>query len=302
MPVGGVRDWMVSTTGAVLFDATLRRHWPFPPEAGITQDPGHAWGWEAAGGYYDNTYPWGRLWESLQAPLHPGEPALAFREHNGLFFQLRDIQTNAANIMLVDGTDEGDQFGLEVRFLREDPALAPHVRAFGPGQPWRLAPGEPPTAPGEPLVLEMEIAFSQDPAPAAQMTAPRLPMPPVGARLVVDARQHSVMQGIDFLPEPGALRWEGLAPVPGEPRRLRLLARHSEAAADGRDLADAYEIRVGGRVVPFEWTELGTHSFGNAYLGWIETAPVDLSAGEALEVRTLKPWAAARMGELHLRE
>lgn len=296
--VHGAREWMVSARSAVLREPTLRRHFPFSAESGINRPADIRWGQEP-NRYYNAVFPWGRQWESLRVPLHDDQPSVAFRAPDGRWIEFADIDTTANNVVLTDGTDEGDpaEYALELRFLRADEKLAPGVRQFGINQPWKYETGG--TVAQAPA---LEARFALRVLDEMPDMAERLPYVRPGARMTVDTDERADFFEAVWLVQPGVVRWENLVPVDGGPWRVRLLARHSELAADGTDLADAYVVRINGRTVETTWSDLGLGNTGNAWFGWLDTEAVDLSGGtNVVEITTTRPWAAMRPQELILR-
>jgi hypothetical protein len=98
------------------------------------------------------------------------------------------------------------------------------------------------------------------------------------------------------MPEPSAITWRNLAPVPGT-CCIQFELRHSESGPDGTDLDDAYEIEIDGRPVALEWVQRNTASTGNAYFGYARTDPLDLSdTTHTIRIRTTHTWCAVRDG------
>ncbi len=102
----GMTEWAVRGRTALLRDRYLRRHYPFPAEAGYTWRRNHCWGhmpWR----YYRGTAPVGRVWEALIEPLHPRAPDVLIVGPDDQAFLVRGIDTDAMNVVLTDGSDEG---------------------------------------------------------------------------------------------------------------------------------------------------------------------------------------------------
>jgi len=294
LTVRGAQRWSVSGRTAFLDDLVLRRHYPFPAESGYSWQRGQAWGHLPWGGLYQGVSPGGRFWQTLVEPLHPERPALSFADAQGRGFAICGLRTHAMNVVLTDATDEvPEPERLELRILGIDPDLALSVQRFGRGQPWQLAGLKP--VESRPLHAEFLLRTTESQQElAALLAAPRLPLEPSGADLVVDAPKVSDMGGRQFLPEPGSFTWNGLAPVDGR-FEIELELRLSEASATDTDLADAYEIALDGQVLPVTWGQKDVWHTGNAFFAKARIGPVDLG-GERhqLRLRTLRPWCAFR--------
>ena len=292
LTVRGAQRWRVSGRTALLDDLALRRHYPFPEGSGYVWQRQHDWGRMTSGGLYNGVCPSGRLWQSTIEPLHPERPAIAFTDREGRGVALRDLHTDAMNVVLTDATDENPEPArLELRFLGVDPDLAPSVQHFGRGQPWRLA-GAAPVASRQ-LHVQFLLRLPETENEAAILTqAVRLPLLPASASLAVEAAKVNDMGGRKFLPEPGSFTWSNLAPAPGR-FEIELELRLSERSATDTDLADAYEITLDGEKLPVRWGRKNVWSTGNAFFAKARVGPVDLRGKtHGLHVRTLHTWCA----------
>jgi hypothetical protein len=292
--VRGAQRWYVSGRTAHLEDIALRRHYPFPEDTGYVWKRNHAWGYLPYRGLYNGVCPSGRVWQSVVEPLHPEEPAVAFTDRDGRAIALRDLHTDAMNVVLTDASDETPEPArLELRILGIDPDLAVPVQQLGPGQPWRLAGMKP--VQSRQLHAEFVVAHAETENLARYMTqAVRLPLEPPGADLLVEAPRVNGMGGRDFLPEPGTLTWRNLAPVPGQ-FEIELELRLSERSGADTDLADAYEVSLDGKTLPLRWGKKNVWSTGNAYFAKARVGPVDLGGTRhRLAIRTLHTWCAIR--------
>jgi hypothetical protein len=292
--VRGAQRWYVSGRTAGLEDLALRRHYPFPEGSGYVWKRNHAWGYLPYRGLYNGVCPSGRLWQTLVEPLHPNTPAVAFTDRDGCGVALRDLHTDAMNVVLTDASDENpDPARLELRILGVDPDLAIPVQHLGQGQPWRLSGMKP--VESRQLHAEFVVGFPETEILARAMTqAVRLPLQPPGADLLVEAPQVNGMGGRKFLPEPGTLTWRNLAPVPGQ-FEIELELRLSERSGTDTDLAEAYEVVLDGRKLPIRWGKKNVWSTGNAYFAKARVGPVDLGGKRHhLAIRTLHTWCAIR--------
>ena len=287
--------WMVSGRTAVLDDRVLRRHFPFPPEAGYVWNRSMPWVGPAL---YNGVAPTGRLWQSLLEPLHPDQRAVLFTDRAGSRLLLSQIDTNAHNIVLTDRTDElqPEPYGLALRFYVSDPDLDPGIAAFGLGQPWRMA--DPPKASPVRIRLRFRvkaIAPGDDEEVRNAMNANRLPVARGEAAIERSGNPFHGDADTWWFERLGSIAYTKLAKVPGS-HRIRLELRYSEKSAADDDLRSAYEVRVNGELVPLEWLQRDTYHTGNAFFGYALTPAIDTGAIESLEIKTTRPWCALRDG------
>jgi hypothetical protein len=126
--------------------------------------------------------------------------------------------------------------------------------------------------------------------------AVRLPVQNRGARRVVESPEWHSSHSAVWLAQQGAVRWEGLPAVEGR-YRIRMELRYTERAADARDLDEAYEIRLDGRRLDYDWAARETYNIGNAWFGHAVTEPLNLGDGpHTLAVSTTHSWCAVRGG------
>ncbi len=285
------RRWKVSGLSAVLDDWFVPRHHPFPEGADYVWRRSDVWG-HLPHHVYNHVLPAERVWQSLFEPLHDDAPAAALLSGDARGLAVRNLQTDAMNVVLIDGSEAG---GPALQFFAVDAALQPQVQQFGIGQPW-LVPGLAPAA-----ARPMRVSFTLAPAVAADgdFAAERTAL--TSERPVFERKgaHFADFFGAVFMPEPATLTWRNLAPVPGS-YQVQFELRHSEAGPEGMDLANAYAIEIDGRPVSLEWTQLNTASTGNAYFGHARTEALDLSGStHTIRVNTKRPWCAVRHG-IHL--
>jgi len=291
--IEGADRWAVAGCTGLLSDRAVRRHFPFPEATGYRWERTHGWGHAVWGGLYQGVAPCGRLWQSLLEPLHPQVPALGFADREGQGLVLSRVQSDAMNIVLTDGSDEGaaGPFHLDVRFLGVDGDLHPDVQRFGPRPLWQ-SHGLPPLG-RRPLAVSFAIgpvAGGLGEALAAE-AQPRHTVGPAESR---DGDRFSEMGGRLFVIEPGRIAWSELPPVDAT-CQIELELRLSERSAEDRDLADAYRVCFDGVELPLTWGRTNVWSTGNAYFALARTPPVDLRGrSHTLSIETLHTWCALR--------
>ena len=169
------------------------------------------------------------------------------------------------------------------------------------GQPWPLdwrLKGQP--VESRALHLAFLLRFPERQTTVKKLLhAPRLPIEPYGADLLVEAPQVNGVEGRKFLPQPGSFTWSSLSPVLGR-FEIEVELRLSEVSATDTDLANAYEITLDGKFLPIRWGKKNVWSTGNAFFAKAILGPVDLGGmRHSLRIRTLRPWCALRT-ELYL--
>ncbi|MDR3707349.1 MAG: alpha-amylase family glycosyl hydrolase [Capsulimonadaceae bacterium] len=292
----GADRWLVSGRTAILNDRALQRHFPFPAESNYRWNRKIAWGSAGWGRLYNGVAPDGRLWQSITEPLHPDEPGLAFVGRDGSGIALTDIATDAENVVLTDCTDEvnSEPYRLETRFYATDADLSPRVRAFGLGTQWQADNSLLPTANQRGLHARFTIETIDRDA-RSRFTHPRLPVQRTAMHETLAGAKTKYLHSFAvWLPEPGEVRWDGFAPAAGT-YRIQFELRNSGQSAEGTDFDEAYTVRVDGVVQPLTWIKRGTSTFGNAYFGFAETPPIDLSkTSHSITITSTRPWAAVR--------
>jgi hypothetical protein len=292
-------QWYVSGRTALLRDYTLRRHYPFPAGREYAWNRDICWGAACQGMYYDQCAPTGRLWQSLQEPLHPESPGAAFQDRDGSVLIVDQLLSDAGHIVLTDRSDEPCMreghapYALALRFYPADPDIAPPVR-FGGVQPaWRLEKYPPPDYGPMRVSFRLTIADATDhPRLAALCEAERRPVRRNSPRITLEGGHTIRNNGAWWFPQTGTVTWKDMPCVDGV-YRIRFELRHSESGPDGTDLDDAYTLLIDGRETPFEWTQRNTRRHGNAYFGHVLTPPLDLAEhARAITLRAAKPWTA----------
>jgi hypothetical protein len=291
-PVLRVRNaaqWQVSGRTAMLSDRTLRRHFPFAEGSDYVWRRGDGWGAAPWGNPYNGVAPTGRLWQTLFEPLHPEQPALAFDDADGAGLVVKDVATDAMNVVLTDCTDEvnPDPYRLELRFLAVDTDLSPRVRAAGLGQFWEFE------SPAPEVKRPLKVSFRIAPV-GVQTDTPRLPVAQCRVVETRDGDTYTEGSHAVFTIKPGRIAWSELTPVDGI-YRVGLELRHSEAGGDKTEMADKYVVEIDGVAQQLEWTTLNTHTYGNAYFGIAYTPPLDLRGkSHSIAVTTKANWCAVR--------
>lgn len=291
--VEGAERWGVSGRTAQLEDRVVERHLPFPEATGYRWDRTQHWGFAVGGGFYHGVAPCGRLWQSILEPLHPTRPALGFVDSQGRGLALLDLQTDAMNVVLTDGSDEEPRrpLALEARFLAVDHDLHPDVQRFGPHSPWHSRGLPAPDPRG------LSVAFTLVPIVGGleeALTAERLPRQATAVDERREGPRFNELGGRVFVVEPGRITWSGLPPVAAV-CQIELELRLSERSAEDTDLAEAYRITVDGAVQPLTWGRKNVWSTGNAYFALASTPPIDLRGKpHTLSIETLHTWCALR--------
>jgi hypothetical protein len=292
--VEGADRWAVSGRTGLLADRFIRRQFPFPEATGYRWERTHGWGHMVWGGLYQGVAPAGRLWQSLLEPLHPANPAIGFCDRHGRGLLLTGIQTDAANIVLTDCTDEGTvpPLRLETRFLALDSDLHPDVQRFGPRPPWQ-GQGLPPPDP-RPLSVTFTLEPGSGDLRDCLAGAEPLPRATAGPTETREGERFSEMGGRVFVVSPGRITWSDL-PAVDATCQLELELRLSERSGEDTDLGNAYRVRLNGVELPLTWGRRSVWSTGNAYFALARTPPVDLrGTTHTLTIETLHTWCALR--------
>jgi hypothetical protein len=290
LQVLGVDRWLVDTVTGVYEDRLMRRHFPWP-EGLYHWEPSYVWGYEPHN-LYSHVLPAGRQWQSAVAPVCEGGQ-IAFAGPGGKGIAIRDIVTNAMNVVLTDRSEQPDPepYGLRLRFVSRDKALSarwvPEHRRTG----WV----EMPTAPFSRLDKSLHVAFTVAPLRDFERAVGRAqPLAaPAGARQSIGPGERVSHHNRLWLVEPNTVRWTGLPLGHEGDYTLWLQLRHSERGPDQTELTEHYHVTLDGRAIPLEWSRLDVWRTGNGYFGWAKGPAGRLGPGRhSLAIRTSHRWCA----------
>jgi hypothetical protein len=288
----GVDRWFASTETGLYEDRLLRRHSPWP-EGKCHWDPSIVWGYEPHN-LYRSTLPCGRQWQSAVAPLHPDDPRIGFAGRYGIGVVLRDIRTNAMNVVLTDDSEQPnpEPYGLTLRFVARDGALHPRWTPGYRRTVWTEVPASAFAHQDQPLEVSFVLADLGQHFVQAIESAPPPTLPSPGARQLGPGK-HNLSWDRLWLIEPNTVTWTDLPLSADGDYTLWLQLRHSEAGPDGRDLCGHYQAELDGRALALEWPKLNVWSTGNGYFGWAKADLGALQAGpHKLSLTTTHTWCA----------
>jgi len=249
------------------------------------------WGYEPHN-LYSHFLPAGRQWQSAVAPLRErGQIGFAGPDGNGIV--LRDIATNAMNVVLTDRSEQPDPepYGLTLRFIARDEALSPRWTPGYRRAVWTEIPTEPSSRLGQRLHVALTVASLRNFERAVSRARPS--DPPGGARQTIGPGERVFHHNRLWLVEPNTVNWTDLPLEHAGDCTLWLQLRHSERGPKQTELTEHYHIELDGRPVAFEWARLNAWRDGNGYFGWARADVGHLRAGRhSLSVRTSHRWCA----------